>query len=907
MVSRTHAIKNFLISQTHKDLSDLYNYDMEVQVNVACGNGTRVDSEFKGRQWNAWTDGIQTWYPFRIPKNANSEPEYNDSELKYDLIEHAEGIGMTGWNWEKRESNWVAFDFDGIAGHSEKHEKKLTDAELKEVEKIVSEIPWVTLRRSTSGKGLHIYVHLIPVTTKNHTEHAALARAILGLMSAVAGFNFGGKVDVCGGNMWVWHRKMKNTDGLVLLKQGLKLTDVPSNWQDHIKVISGRRKKNLPFFIAEEASSEQLFNELTSRRTAIPLDEGHRKLIKWMQENNCQWWWDNDHHMLVCHTYNLKQAHEELDFRGVFETIAEGSENGADHNCFAFPLRGGAWTIRRYSRGVAEAATWDQDGDGWTRCYYNRDPDLQTAARCNEGCELISGGFTFRHAELALKAANTLGTNIKLPTWALGRETILKQHKDGRLIMCIDKESRDRGEDMEGWQPDKNKWVKIFSTKIQSVQETEIGNFDDLIRHLVTESSSDYGWVLKSEIDWRIEPLEHIKIALRSMGHKPREVDAILGRSVFCCWTLINKPFQPEYGLDRRWNREAAQLRFFPSENRDDLSYPTWLSILNHCGHDLDSTVKENEWCKSNNILTGSDYLKIWIASLFKEPLEPLPYLFFYGPQSSGKSIFHEALSLLITHGCVRADNALISQSGFNGELEQAVLCVIEETDLRKNKTAYNRIKDWVTSPFLPIHRKQRTPYTVRNCTHWIQCANDYLYCPVFMGDTRITMIHVAGLEKPIPKKQLFPLLEKEAPDFLAEILGLELPMTNDRLNIPIIITEEKLQAEKKNQTSLEMFLNERCYYVTGRIIKFSEFYEAFKEWLDPSEVQYWTKSKVGRELPKPYIRGRLQQTGQHYIANMSWTPRRPEDEELPSISIKGEYLHGVKYELFRSYCLERS
>ena len=52
-----------------------------------------------------------------------------------------------------------------------------------------------------------------------------------------------------------------------------------------------------------------------------------------------------------------------------------------------------------------------------------------------------------------------------------------------------------------------------------------------------------------------------------------------------------------------------------------------------------------------------------------------------------------------MTNGVARADSALINPSGFNGELEGSVLCVIEETDLRTNRQAQERIKDWVTSP----------------------------------------------------------------------------------------------------------------------------------------------------------------------------------------------------------------
>ena len=59
------------------------------------------------------------------------------------------------------------------------------------------EIPWVTVRKSTGGNGIHLYVFLPDVPTANHTEHAALARAVLGQMSALVGFDFKAKVDAC--------------------------------------------------------------------------------------------------------------------------------------------------------------------------------------------------------------------------------------------------------------------------------------------------------------------------------------------------------------------------------------------------------------------------------------------------------------------------------------------------------------------------------------------------------------------------------------------------------------------------------------------------------------------------------------------------------------------------------------
>lgn len=214
--TKTEAVKRFLQASTHADLAELYNHDMEMQCNVAQDGGNRVEGDFKGRQWHGWTDGVQMWKSFRIPYKAMSDPEYRDDPINFDLPAHAEGIGMTGWDWKSQVSRWVAYDFDAITGHSDKHAKKLSEAELDDVSTRLGSIPWCTLRLSTSGKGLHLYVFLTPITTKTHTEHAALARAILGQLSAFTRFDFTAKVDICGGNMWVWHRKMKGTEGLKL-------------------------------------------------------------------------------------------------------------------------------------------------------------------------------------------------------------------------------------------------------------------------------------------------------------------------------------------------------------------------------------------------------------------------------------------------------------------------------------------------------------------------------------------------------------------------------------------------------------------------------------------------------------------------------------------------------------------
>jgi hypothetical protein len=1559
-VNKTDAISRFLSQHTISDLANLYSANMEVQVNVAQDSGSRIEGDYKGRQWHGWTDGIQTWKSFRIPYKAKSEPEYIDRPISFDLVEHAEGIGLTGWDWVNRYSKWVGFDFDALVGHAEAHAKKLTEEELENIKKVITNVPWVTLRKSTSGKGLHLYVFIDNFPTKNHTEHAAVARAILSKLSQEVGFDFNSKVDTCitkdtwtftangprqvkdligkptnlivngqsyktegffrtsfkevyeletiegyklkatgdhkiltsysfgredkrsginipcimdqellklipgdtiflnnhqniswsgegsynegyilgwlygdgyfsskntfhglcffpddycmidyvtsllpdykinysekeqsykiysslleilrikfgcdtakeinehieiassdflrgfvsaffdtdgdaressttirlsqsnlerleavqrillrfgikssiskdreactmqilgrtvttqdkhvltigrenvatfvkrigfnnprkkeivekriltitegvksklasesflvrvksitkigfetvycctvpglhhidangffthqcGGNMWFWHRKMKGTDGLTLLKEGTKIDSVPANWQEHLRVITGRKTRTLPKFIeTQDNETQDLFTQLTSQRIRIQLDQDHKKLIYWMEENypNSSWW-DADHHMYVTHTFLISEAHRELAMKGVFKTVSQGREKGSDHNCFGgdtlvltkqgpkkirelaeigrvdllvktpngfkwinsevksfgtqitypilfgdgskyrttynhfwidrkgnrfptwlinsrktelaianqdlpeidwegyahgfvfgdgwekntrgkescevalfkfdndltkllckygqlgsqyyeghgyinvirqlpkywkllpnnkskeyilgfilgltcadgfvntqiqifqsdynvikwlqenaiycglkpyqiryinrtsgydnakdawaltistynvkaemflrrdfqlnfkqrkahqcmtvlnidweqgqeeevfcavvplyhnftlanlvvtgncflHPIKKGAWAVRRYSPGVKESVTWEQDGSGWTKCYLNREADLDCAAKAFEGLEDPKGGFEFKTFEQAKQAALLLGVDLNVPNNYLMRKTKLKRHKSSRLCVEFQRETSDPG--VNGWVAGTKIWSKLFDVKLfNGSAEPEFLYNDDGIRHIVSEGGDNRGWMIRVENDWHAEPLEHVKAILISGGFKPAEVPLILGHNVAQCWRMVNKPFEEEFLPNRQWNKNAARFRYKPTVEIDNLNYEPWLKVLNHCGESLNEAIKNNVWCQENAIITGGDYLKCWIASLFKYPTEPLPYLFLYGPQGSGKSIFHEALELLFVagFGYMRADFALISPAGFNGELENSVLCVVEETDLRKNNVAYNRIKDWVTSRQIPIHRKQQQPYLVPNTTHWIQTANSHLYCPVFSGDTRITMIYVDDLktEERIPKTELITKLEACASDFLAEILNLEVPKSNDRLRIPVLQTEDKAAAERGNQSMLEMFCEEKIYFYEGKRILFSEFYEKFIEWLDPNQIPEWSKVRVSKEMPLKIISGRCRSNNQKYIGNVSWQVKGESDPTLPKLVIRNGHL----------------
>lgn len=904
---RSQAIKRFLTGKTHLDLASLYNLSMEVQVNVAADGGERVEGEYQGKRWVGYTDGVTQWKPYRIPRNANTKPEYTDVPQSWDLEAHVEGIGMTGWDWSNLVSRWVAFDFDAITGHSEKHQKKLTDSELREVRESISRIPWATIRTSTSGSGLHIYVFLeTPVPTATHTEHAALGRAILSLMSAESGVEFANKVDACGQNMWVWHRKMVGTNGLTLVKAGVPLSKVPPNWRDHIKVVSNKRTRVLPEFIERtgDGELEKLFDELSGQRSSIPLDNEHKALLTWLnsEKNSRYFAYDQDNNMVTTHTKALEEAHAALNLRGIYKTSSPGSDT--EQNCFMFPTRKGGWVVRRFTFGVAEAPTWDVDRSGWTRCYYNTVPDLRIAAAAFGGLEHPRGGYIFRGGESAMKAVQALGSNLVIPPEIMSRQIVLKEKDDGKLIVEVDRIPSDSSTlpagSMFGWVDSPKKYSQVINVKVHREQETEVGNFDDVVRHIVGADHIDAGWVVNSNGIWRSEPLTHVTKFLGTFGLTPPEVNNVIGTAVGRHWTIVNRPFQPEYPGNREWNKDAVQLSYPPSPYSDNLFFPTWKLLLDHCGDTLTPAVLQNKWCQDNGIKTGGEYLKCWVAAAIQQPECQLPYLFFWSrEQKTGKTMFHEALELLLNKGVVRADQALKANATHNAELEDGIFCVVEETDLSgpNQKIVYNKIKDLVTSSTVLIHRKYMTPYKVVNTTHWIHCANDPDAVPIYTGDTRIISINVLPLDptKLIPKEELKHTLRKEAPDFLAAILHLELPDHRDRFRIPVLETLDKVETATANMTPLEQYIDTECFYYPGKTILFSDFYMMFKNHIGDDAAKYWNKNRVGRDMDKVrFPRGVLVGQQGTFIGNISFSPPPEGLTDKPLVLIENRTL-GVK------------
>ncbi len=889
----TDAISKLLELKTHSNLAEMYHEGMECQINVNNMGQTQAED---GNYFQ--DDAGNRWYNIRIPKNADTIPEFNlDRKVPFDLERYAMGIGLTGWNWKKLTSVFCIYDFDTIVGHSDNHTAKISESEMERVRVAASSIPWVTTRRSTGGKGLHLHVEFpIPesedeanfIKTHNHSEHAALARSILGQMSALADYDFSAAVDICGGNTWFYHLKMVPTkgEGLKTIKDAerpIDIEEIPKNWRDHIRVTSGKGMKVIPEAVIK-AGLEDQYTQMVSGRKFIELDVKHKKLFKFLTDKGLYWHWEGeDIRRLVTHTTHLKKAYQSMVFdtgervKGFFETSSSGS---TDYNCYCFPIRNGGWIVRRYSPGTKEHDSWNQDGSGWTRCWFNRDVTFEIACRSASGTvHPDKGYYSFKEGIHASEALKILNLDLKIPSSYSNQPVILRLNKFNKVSIVYEGANELAAKGLgDGWFLDSKKKEVSYTYKndvLTTLDESEdTADVDGMLRHLISQGQ-DAGWCLNNAHGWIFEPIANIKLALAgAMGFSIKQLMQMLGSSVIDAWELTNRPFQAEYPGARVWNKDAAQLAYLPdlSNPPEPKDYKNWTSILNHIGGGLTEYILTDKWCVDNGIKTGGEYLKLWCASLFQYPMEPLPYLFLYGKQNTGKSMFHEALSMLFTKGYVRADSALNSKNDFNGELEGAVLCVVEETNVGGNKASANKMKDWVTSPKMSIHPKGGTPFTVDNSSHWVQCANDHSYCPQLDNDTRVTMVYVPQLNRDeyIPKGVFEIMLREEAKAFTTSLMSIVIPKSSDRLRIPIIETQEKKMAEADNKCPVLAFLEEGYEYSEGQAIEVSELHDKFMETIDKAEASHWPRSKFRTTIPPQYAKGKFLDN-KMYVGNIWW------------------------------------
>ena len=887
MSSIREGVKTFLKARNAESpfLIPRWNMDLESQYLVHPGS-----VEVEGTA-NAWTDGQEEWSHHRWPRNAGSKPTYTDRKLKFRPGAHLSRMGSTWWNYKTKRSVAVALDIDLEGEHAEST-TTVTSAKLGIITEKLKTLDYLTLVRSSGGSGVHIYCffdEMYQPEAVNHNEHTQVAHALVAKISEDLSYDLSQHMDAVGVIFWFWScDSCAEHDGYSLIQaqtRSLKASDLEKYMG--LKMAGTNSKIKVKGF--NESGEPTTNTEEGGGYKTYPLEPAHSEILKELEDMGYSFIWTGDFNMAHTHTAALKLlfAKREKDgnpIKGLFDTISKGSDK-TKPNCYITPRPGGVFQVKRFGNGTAEHPLWNSsDGDTW--CYINQDtpvmPVLKRFCSSYDGVKLT---FSPEALEDAMKAfGKTLGESHK--TISVPIHVVLR--KDGTLGAQFKADGH-----YEGWKSSGGKISRDLPLvhKRAEFGKSMLDTADKFVRHVVTPDYDPYGWALKTEDAWiMFKSFEPVSCVL--LQHFGKDAAQLKAEMTVNPWVLHHEPFGKEYPGGRKWNKHAPQLAIEPAKVAGP--HPHWDKVMDHLGRTLDDTIKDTDWCRKWGINDGADYLRYWISAMIQDPMEPLPYLFFYGPQDSGKSIFHEAISILFTNGVVSISTALASSAGYNFEVANAVLGYVEEKDLSVVKeNAYTRIKEWIMAKTMLIHQKGHTPYQQPNTLHMCQMANRPTACPMEDGDTRITAILVLTLLSIIPKKALAEKLVEEAPFFLRTLLTINMPESHTRLRVPMLATEHKRDLEEMHQTPFETFATEKLYPCEGATVKFSDFYLKYKEFCTMKNTEPERKTHVMQLLRNrgdKYIVG-IGKGKQNYIANVSLSLHTKPSRGLKTNS-KGRLTH---------------
>jgi len=863
MSSIRKGIETFL--EAHKSespfLIERWSVDLESQFLVHPGSNEVEEGS------NVWTDGEQEWCNHRWPYKAGSDPFYKDKNLRFDPSVHLTRIGSTWWNWKTKRSVAVAFDIDMEEGHAPST-TTVTEKQLAGVVKRLEALPYVTLVRSTGGQGVHVYVFFDEddqPEAVNHNEHTQVALAVLEKMTEDSGYEFAQHMDVKGVIFWFWaDSSPEGHPGFSLIQDASEAI----GWAD-IEDYAGKSLRN-----PNRKTTHKGFDDSGNKAESdgdykvYDLDDEHKSILKELEMLDYSFIWNGEFNMAHTHTCALKELYESRKkagnpIKGLFETLSGGTDKSKP-NCYITPRADGVFQVKRFGVGITEHPVWHKH-DKSTWCYYNQDVSTDHILSSYCASKPSSNKFVFEPSRLK-EAMEAMGH--KFDYHLQGAVEVVRKN-DG-TFMAVTKDQ------VADWHQGKN--GSSLTLPVVSNPEvrmmTTLEEADKVVRSMITEQKEVYGWCVNTTQGWINHNESTVGLRLRQKFGK--EADFVKDAAVDNPWKLVCLPFSPEYIGEREWNKNAPQLAIEPSLSPGP--HPHWDMIYDHIGQSLNAAVKQTLWCQQWGLQTGADYLRCWMAALIRYPLEPLPYLFLYGPQDSGKSIFHESASILFTHGSVvSASGALTNPSGFNYEIANAVIGFIEEKDLSViREGAYSRMKEWITGKTLTVTKKGETPYTQNNILKMVQMANSPTSCPMEDGDTRITALAISVLgAKKIPKGLMERKLREEAPFFLRTIMTTHLPDTPDRLRVPMLASRDKVELEAMNQKPWEAFAAETLHSCPGGLVKFTDFYEAYFKFCT---LQNTTPEKnkallqLLRNRSDKYVIG-VGRGKQNYIANVSLDP----------------------------------
>lgn len=850
------AIQTFLKARSADSpfLIDLWRPSLETQIMVHPGSTEEAPGVYVA-------DG-EKWSNIRWPYQAGTRPNFTDREITFSPGSRVSKVGSTWWDWEAKESVAVGFDIDATDSGHAVGTNQLDEFKLGNIVAKLSEIPFVNLVRSTGGKGVHAYVFFDDKPkTENHNEHTQVALQVLEKIKADYGVDLIGDsiVDVKGVILWFWASSSPSDHpGFTVIKQAeynLNAADV-EGWQELAKVRSVK--------VSPTQSTE--------------LEEEHLRILAELEDSGFSYRWIQGRQMAHTHTRALKIVHDKLGLRGVYETVSRGSDPTTP-NCYIVPKPGGVFKVNRFGNSDHEHECWHkQDGDRWI--YFNQ--DTEPFALLTNYADIV-GHSSIQMTEESLKRALSLmgkdGGLPEIPWDVKGDLTVELDHQKGSLVVT----AAAMKSIPPGWTKSKRGNKMFFTLEVKTSKDMRgsvlLDQLDSKYRFVVTPDGDSWAWMHKSNVGWISAPSSHQVTDLLDSDYGAGASKELVPLMKMNPWRLTNRPFEPEELPGRLLNHRAACFCCEPSSVPG--GHPHFDLILDHVGCSLDSVILNLDWCSEWNIHCGADYLRYWIASAVKHPFEPLPYLFLFGGQGSGKSIFFEMLSLLFPNAVCNLSSAMTNSSSFNAEMKSAVFGYVDEKDLNskgQGETAYGRIKEWVTARTLTVHEKGKTPYQQPNTIKLIQCSNKIDAIRIDRDDTRVVAINVPQLSDPIPKSVLEARLVEESAFFLRTILTTEIPAARERLRVPHISTEDNLALGEMSMSTIQRWACDHLMFCPGQSVPLDEFRERYSAFAMtkgyPPAVARVISVEL-QKLPDRMLIGRRGKDNLTHLGNVCWKDKK--------------------------------
>lgn len=839
MSKATHQIQRFVAENVLDDLQDLYWPGMSCFLFVSPEKSKRFPVKSKD---------------YRVEETKN---------MSY-LLNSMTRFGVSGWDYHNKTSHFLSIDVD-LAGT--KKIDGVTQERMDEIITACSGLPYLEVRKSTHGKGLLIRAFLQEgISSETNMEHKKLCKTLIQQINQDTKLELvlGKDVDKYGEIAWIWSSE-QNEDSFALLSAHI-------DYYEPKEVESEATPRIFVDCDIQAVEEEGFWSSLTDKtKECLDWIKGKDGIVEYNVAQNED---KEDFGCIKLHTFMLQRAHAHFNLCGKFETVASGS-NTRDVNCFAIPTTNGGLRVIRYGGGNEKG--WMVDDKGRSFCMFNDALTLSATAHKFGGQLDPGNGYLFDSLTNAIKCLNTYTKEkVACPDIYKDRKAAIKLIDSSNIQVRVDKEYSQERAMADGWHNGRG----YFKTTIQvhipedndiGLTDEEIGLVKENTRHIVMHyNSANTMWQIKTRGAWVKKGASEVDPFITSFGfgNKAKAIRGMLMReSLFG----IDVPFGKEILGKHTVNITKAKLNVEPEKVKD---ISTWWAFLLHIGSYLTPFIKQDLVCQELGIRDGKDYLVLWIALSIRKPALRLPYLFLFGEQETGKSMFHEVLGhLLSPSSFARGDRALTDAKAFNGDLMGATHIILEEVDFSANPLAYNRLKDYVTAEDISIRALYMDAMIMPNYTHWIQVANSASYCPVESKDTRVTMIKVSKPVNPRPKHELSDALKKEAPQFLQHLLSMDLPNFKGRLAMPVIKTDAKDEVTETRSNNVECYIEDCIVSKNGAFELLTDIYSnyvAYCKEIKGSNRTPLTRRAFSKEMQKSFPKGRsTKMSGKHIFGNM--------------------------------------